>query len=351
MLRSHRSLDPARIERTLRTDVYRFLLSEALRLGLVDEACMVWRADRDEVHQVGGVRVVLARSMRSVPAECRRGDLLFVRGDKRFYLPLLRHGRWPKWLFYAADETIVPRRTWGYDVVFCDEPRHLDLVRQRLPLALAARFIKTADPAVFHPLPSVAKAYDLCCFGNMDSPAKNYPALIPIVQKLPNLRCVIVGRPDPSLQAQLDRCSPHITYAGHLSQDQANQVINQSRVGLVLSVHDGAPRTILESMAAGLPQVVNAGIVAGSAYITPRAGRVVRLESFPEAIEDILASPRSFDPSAEFHLHYRPELAARQIFDRAAEAPVPSRPAWRQWWNHLPIHSRPGLRVRSDAQD
>src|SRR4051812_35561444 len=93
MLRGYRRLAADKLDRSITTDIYRLILAEAVRLGLAERAWMIWRAETDEVRELGGVKVVLRRSLRHVPPECLDGDAVLVRGDKKPYLPLLRRGR------------------------------------------------------------------------------------------------------------------------------------------------------------------------------------------------------------------------------------------------------------------
>ncbi len=67
---------------------------------------------------------------------------------------------------------------------------------------------------------------------------------------------------------------------------------------------DGAPRAILEYMAADLPVLVNSELLAGARYIGMEAGLVNSPEEFHLGIAELLDNHQSYSPRASFLEHY-----------------------------------------------
>lgn len=353
VLRDHKRQESQSLPATVRHDIYCLILRRLQTAGVLRDVHVVFHSDRSEWFDVDGLNVYAVRSLADLPDACLTGDHLFVRGDKRPYLPALRRGKWSKWTFYGASRRFFPRYTWGYNGVFVDEPEHLDVIARNFPRILPLRFIKTADDRIFKPLPGAAKHYDVCCFGHMNSHPKNFKVLPTVVKAKPQYRYVMIGRKDERLAQELDKICPTITYAGAVSQVEANRLLNQSRMGLILSAHDGAPRTILESMAAGLPQLVNRQLVAGRCYINERTGVVAEVVDFPERIDYMLETEDRFQAAAEFQVHFSPNRATQFFADNLAKieaSDIQDPPRWqRVLLNTGPMAKLRALRLRGLA--
>lgn len=314
MLANYRRLS---MEENLRAlECYKLVLRVLVQRGSVGRAVMVLLGDQDHAEEQDGVTVQVTSSFRTLPKTLLEGDLLLVRADRRAYLPALARGRWHTRLFYPASATFFPRRTSGYDVLLTDEPTHATLLSRHFPNAVCRTWIKTADPARFHPTDD-APAFDVCCFGHMDAFPKNYAALPAIVAARPDLRYVIIGRPHSPLVAELDRTGADVHYAGSVDHSAANTLLNRSRVALVLSRRDGSPRTLLETMAAGVPQIVNAELHAGTRYVVEGAGFVVPVSAFPETIDRVVGAPPTSEPARIFREQFGPDQAADALFAAA----------------------------------
>ncbi len=338
-LSHHKGVMPDDLAAALDADGNRAMLTELIARGALGRATIYMGGPQARTFDSHGVAIEVVRSFRGLGEKALAGDILLVRGDKWSYLPALRSGRWKLWAFYGASRRFYPRRTWGYDVIFCDEPRHVESTRALFPQAHAARWLKTTDPGAFHPLAGAVRTWDVVCFGNMNALPKNYKALPPIVRARPNLRWLVIGTPEPTLVRELKAASPTIDFAGHVPAERANALLNACGVGLILSEQDGAPRTILESMAAGLPQIVNSRLVAGTAYVRADAGELAPIETFATTIDAVLADRERFDPAAAFRREFSPQAAA-DAFLAAVTAAWPTAGAHRtpfrqRWWHSL----------------
>ena len=83
---------------------------------------------------------------------------------------------------------------------------------------------------------------------------------------------------------------PGVTFA------EVNRLMNQSRIGVVCGVDDGAPAILTEYMLAGLPVLANEALRCGLQYITPQTGRISSEDAFPEAISEMLARLSDYSP-------------------------------------------------------
>ncbi len=73
--------------------------------------------------------------------------------------------------------------------------------------------------------------------------------------------------------------------------------MNQSRLGVVCGVDDGAPAILTEYMLAGIPVLANSALSCGLHYITPETGRMAPADEFHHAIVDMLSADARFSPA------------------------------------------------------
>jgi len=67
---------------------------------------------------------------------------------------------------------------------------------------------------------------------------------------------------------------------------------------------DGAPRVVLEYMAADVPVLVNAELIGGKRYVGPGAGLVRTPDQFHLGIVEILDNLHRYSPRAYFLQHF-----------------------------------------------
>lgn len=78
--------------------------------------------------------------------------------------------------------------------------------------------------------------------------------------------------------------------------EEVNRLMNQSRLGVVCGVDDGAPAILTEYMLAGIPVLANSALSCGLHYITPETGRMAPADEFHHAIVDMLSADARFSP-------------------------------------------------------
>jgi len=345
MLRSARSVPSHRLEAWLSEDIYTQLAGRLVERGDVREAHVIVGSDAEAEYRVGAAHAYGLARFDLLPDPCRDGDVLWVRGGSTAYFPALRRGRWRRWLFYAADRNLVPRRFGGFDAVLLDDRRYVPIVEIACPGAAALNFIKTADPAVFHPLANTTRDVDVVVLANMNIPVKKVAELVPIARRLPDLRYMVIGRTDDALCAELRATGATVTFTGPQPRPRVNELLNRARAALILAEEDGAPRTLLETMAAGVPQIVNRRLIAGLDYVDPRAGVIAALDRFAQTIERVLSEPQRFDPAAVFHERFAPAQAEANLASAVRHVLAHPAPGTRRWRSCLALNDLTG-RVR-----
>jgi glycosyltransferase involved in cell wall biosynthesis len=144
--------------------------------------------------------------------------------------------------------------------------------------------------------------------------------------KLPERRlsCVCVGGRPNDNRAELERLvaelGVRVHFTGEARKTEVNEWVNKSRIGVICSKRDSAPRVMLEYMAADVPVLVNAELRAGLRYVGPEAGLVCPPEEFHLGIAQLLDHLDAYSPRAYLLGHYsREQVVARfaGILERA----------------------------------
>jgi len=117
-----------------------------------------------------------------------------------------------------------------------------------------------------------------------------------IADKFPDYKLMILG--DGPLKDEIDNLAnslgirKQVSLVGTVPHKQVAECLNSSRLYLMSSVTEGFPKAVIEAMACGTPVVVTN--VGSCAEIARDAGRIVppkNVESFADAIEELLTSP------------------------------------------------------------
>ena len=81
-----------------------------------------------------------------------------------------------------------------------------------------------------------------------------------------------------------------------VSYSALNKLINQSKLGVVCGIDDGAPAILTEYMLAGIPVLANADLKCGLQYIRPETGMKRAAVDFHTGFVDILDNIDRFSP-------------------------------------------------------
>jgi glycosyltransferase involved in cell wall biosynthesis len=183
----------------------------------------------------------------------------------------------------------------------------------------------------FFPL-QVAKRYDVCYVARLH-PRKNHEALFSALGKLRERRlsAVLIGTNENDCQKYLEpmavEAGVEATFTGHVPPEQVNRLINESRIGVICDRYDAVPRAMLEYMAADVPVLVNAEMLAGIRYVGPKAGLLIAPSRFHEGIGELLDRLDSFRPREHLLEHYSNDQVTGRFWGIVQELLSRDRPA------------------------
>ena len=219
-----------------------------------------------------------------------------------------------------------------YHLCLVDEEKQRKKVNSRYPHVQCEIWDKLIDYDGAHRPLALEKIYDVCYVAYLRE-RKNHELLFHALAQLPerNLRCVCVGDDRRGYRAELERLAADLKldvhFTGEVLKEDVNYYINQSRMGVMCSVMDAVPRAILEYMAADVPTLANAYLVAGTRYLGLQAGLVKRPEDFHLGLAEILDNLPRFSPRAYYLKHYSFERIMSKFIGILREAGCPLRHA------------------------
>ncbi|NUO78552.1 glycosyltransferase family 4 protein [candidate division KSB1 bacterium] len=215
-----------------------------------------------------------------------------------------------------------------YQLCLVDEEKQRKKLALRFPRVHSAVWDKLIDYETSHcPLP-LEKVYDICYVAYLRE-RKNHELLFRAMAKLPErkLTCVCVGDDRRGNREELEQLAAalklSVHFTGEVLKEEVNYFVNQSRMGVMCSVMDAVPRAILEYMAADVPALVNAYLVAGTRYVGPQAGLVKTPEEFHHGIAEILDNLPRYSPRAHYLKHYSFERVMTKFINILSAAGAP----------------------------
>jgi len=229
-----------------------------------------------------------------------------------------------------------PWRTEGldrYDLCLADDDAQAARMRRHHPNLRCEVWDKFIDYERSHYPLGCEKQYDLC-YVAFPSPRKNHELLFRAIAKLADrrLRCVCVGGRSGDNSAALRELAGDlgidVEFTGAASKVEVNACVNKSRIGVIASKRDSAPRAMLEYMATGVPVLVNAELRAGLRYVGPQAGLICPPDAFDRGIAEMLDNLAAYAPRAHFLEHYSRERVVDRLVAVLQRAGLPvGRPA------------------------
>ncbi|MBZ5762013.1 glycosyltransferase [Rhizobium sp. VS19-DR104.2] len=185
-----------------------------------------------------------------------------------------------------------------------------------------------ASDLTFRPLP-LPKVYDVIYVAAAQA-YKRHDILFDALEKMPrSIRTLCVfgyGELADDLRHRADTSGLNVDFVGPPGVDfeEVNRLMNQSRIGVVCGIDDGAPAILTEYMLAGIPVLANDALSCGLQYITDLTGATASGDRFHEGISDMLARLDTFTPREIVQANWTwPHTIRRlapllQNFDRAA---------------------------------
>ena len=210
-----------------------------------------------------------------------------------------------------------------YRLSLTDEDWQSEKLMRRQPSVHAGRWDKLVDYEAAHKPLQIDKRYDICYVAALRR-RKNHELLLEAMAALPERRLTAVfvggGGGREELEQLAKRLGVAVEFAGEVSKDEVNRYVNQSRIGVMCARKDAAPRAILEYMAAGVPVLVNAELMAGARYVGPGAGLVRGPEDFAAGMAELLDGLDSYAPRAYLLEHHSVDAAVRTFLDILEQA-------------------------------
>jgi glycosyltransferase involved in cell wall biosynthesis len=211
-----------------------------------------------------------------------------------------------------------------YDACLVDEEWQIDEMACRFPEVPCRLWDKLVDyDQGFYPK-NCQKIYDICYVARLDG-RKNHRLLFEALGKLRDrhLTVALIGSNENQLQEFLEplalQSGAQIFFTGFASQEHVNELINQSKMGVICDKYDAVPRAMLEYMAADIPVLVNEDMRVGARYIGPKAGLIRPPERFHEGIAEILEHLARFSPRVYLLENFSRDLVVQKFFGIVTE--------------------------------
>jgi glycosyltransferase involved in cell wall biosynthesis len=207
----------------------------------------------------------------------------------------------------------------AYDVCLVDEEWQIEEMARRHPVVKCRVWDKLVDyDHVFFPT-NTTKKYDICYVARLH-PRKNHKLLFQALAKLPDrkLSVVLVGSDSNECQQYLEpmakEAGVEAVFSGQVPPRRVNDLINESRMGVLCDKYDAVPRAMLECMAADVPVLVNIEMRAGTRYVAPEAGLIRSSAQFHNGIAEILDNIDRFRPREHLLKNYSRQQAADKMW-------------------------------------
>ena len=189
-------------------------------------------------------------------------------------------------------DLVITGAEWQSEVV---RARHPDMRTVVMPIGP-----EFASEMTFRPL-NLPKIYDVI-YVAAAQPYKRHDMLFEALGKLPrSLRTLCVfgyGELVPELRRHAHALGINVDFIEPpgIPFDDVNRLMNQSRIGVVCGVDDGAPAILTEYMLAGIPVLANSALRCGLQYIMPETGRMASEQDFHDGIRDLLGLADGMKP-------------------------------------------------------
>jgi glycosyltransferase involved in cell wall biosynthesis len=179
------------------------------------------------------------------------------------------------------------------------------------------------DPRIFRPLEGQEKRYDVVMIARWTL-WKHHHLLFQALQRVgdPSFRVALVAMNTPSdtdrelilpLIGKLSRVC-QVTVFEDIEPAAVNQLLNQSKVNLLLSRQEGGNRSLFEGFFAGVPGLAFSNHIGiPLAHFTPQTGRLIAEHELAGALYYFRNHWAEFDPSTWALAHIAPDLTTAKL--------------------------------------
>ena len=223
---------------------------------------------------------------------------------------LLEHYRLviePGWSGYADPVLLQYCRFKQHPIIVCSpEKTDYDFLQQLGSNLIPVRFGASdwVNPEVFHPINSLEKRYDAVMVAGW-AVYKRHHALFRALQRLrhSDIKVALLGfewegsRSEIELLIDCYGVRNHLDIYQSLPPSEVNRILNQSKVNLILTLREGANKSIFEGFFADVPGIVlknNIGI--NKDYINEFTGRLIEERELPQVLMCFQEHYRDFHP-------------------------------------------------------
>ena len=241
-------------------------------------------------------------------------EILFVRGDKRDYYPVLNRFRKAFKVYYSAGHYYLPPTQGTWNLVFVDDPRHIKEVEESAycPVEL---FKKSCVDKYF-PGKKGQGAVDIYFTCNApQANIKGFRFFLRLMRDLRNKSALCVGLRNEGMEKEFKGLPVYFT--GFVPRVHVGQLMARCRMGLVLSgKEDGSPRVIQEYICSDFPVVVREQTTHSPFYINSMTGISASDEKMRYAIIYTLNNRELFAPRKYFMESLTVEQSAKYFVDK-----------------------------------
>jgi glycosyltransferase involved in cell wall biosynthesis len=291
---------------------------EALR-QTVAQAGLALKAPRRHGARVVEKGVLLLKNTEQIEAFHRRVDMA---GLLQEYALVLE----PSWSGYAHPTLLSFCRYPDHPVVVMSPCREDFLFLERLgtnlhPISIGAS--DWVDPRIFRPLAGRAKRFDAVLIARW-TVQKGHHLLFRALRRIGDstFRVAVVASTDYRAEdrdAILDLITSQglaeqITVFEDLPRDKVNEILNESRVNLLLSRQEGSNRSLFEGFFAGVPGLAFANHIGlPKTHFTPHTGRLIAESELADALLYFRNHYPEFNPRPWALAHIAPEVTTARL--------------------------------------
>jgi len=245
----------------------------------------------------------------------------------------------PSWSGYANSNILLFTRFKKHPIIVMatekGDYRFLKNIRSNLiPASFGCS--DWVNPSIFRPLEGVEKIYDAVMIARW-APYKRHHVLFRALRHIkdPSFKVALVADPWPPRREEIEQLirdygiTDNICMYQDLSPEEVNEIFNQSKVNLVLSLQEGSNRCLFEGFFAGVPGLAlkkNIGIRKD--YFTPQTGKLIDEEDLASELLYFRDHWNEFNPRMWAEANIAPEVTTAKLNEILKELAFRRREEW-----------------------